>query len=716
MASSNVCWGIEIGAGAIKALKLARDGEGARVEDFALIPHPRVLSTPDIDPKDAIRVALGTLATQHDLSKAQIAISVPGHSAFVRFAKLPPVEKKKVPEIVKFEAVQQIPFPIQEVEWDYQTFGGDEESPEIEVGIFAITRERVMDRLAVCRDVGLEPALLNISPVSVFNAIAFDLALQHDSPGTVMLDIGTTATDLIVYEHGRVWIRTFPMGGHNFTDALVSAFKLNYSKAEKLKREADRHEHKRNIFQAMRPVFSDLAQDVQRSIQYYQQLRPKADLKRMIVMGSTCRLMGLRKFLSQQLQMEVTRLDRLSRLSVEGARQSDFQAMSVNMATAYGLAVQGLGMGTINANLIPLSVTRENVWRKKTPWFAAAAVLALAAGAVSFFRPITDRQKVEEARQSADAQTVAQVKREGQSLISAWHEVEGKAALGAKAQNIRGLVSSRDLMSLVVQDLGAMLAAADPQPELLAGGSAAASVPPGERRIFDVKQFNVDYVTPSGGEAKAVAAAAASAESGGDPRGAPRTRGRRAGGGGARGAGAAALGGGETGGGGQQFRDEPEDEGFGAPAGDGLGSLKATLVVESTHAGRQAFVDAHLLEWLRENADRAGWPYAIEPPTVDNIVVEEVAGGTAVDAAPAPGASAERGGGERSATMGGARTGSRAAATSTPTGIDALAPLPAPPQLIPPGTAVYRYTIEWTMPLRKPGAATQAADEMGGDA
>jgi Tfp pilus assembly PilM family ATPase len=59
-------------------------------------------------------------------------MSVPGHAAFARFAKLPPVEPKKVPDIVKFEAVQQIPFPIEQVEWDYQTFVA-EDSPEVEV-------------------------------------------------------------------------------------------------------------------------------------------------------------------------------------------------------------------------------------------------------------------------------------------------------------------------------------------------------------------------------------------------------------------------------------------------------------------------------------------------------------------------------------------------------------------------------------------------------
>jgi len=140
MPSSNICWGIEIGAHAIKALKLELAGETLRVVDFALVPHKKVLSTPGIDQSDVLRVSLGELVSQFEFAGANIAMSVPGHSAFARFAKLPPVEPKKIPDIVKFEAVQQIPFPIDQVEWDYQTFMSPD-SPDVEVGIFAITRE-----------------------------------------------------------------------------------------------------------------------------------------------------------------------------------------------------------------------------------------------------------------------------------------------------------------------------------------------------------------------------------------------------------------------------------------------------------------------------------------------------------------------------------------------------------------------------------------------
>ncbi|MBL8991523.1 MAG: pilus assembly protein PilM, partial [Phycisphaerae bacterium] len=188
--ASNVCWGIEVGAGAIKAVKLQRDGDGVSLQDFAIIPHKRVLSAPETDEKEAKRVGLGTLVSQHDLSKAGIAVSVAGHSAYARFAKLPPVEPKKIPDIVKFEAVQQIPFPIDDVEWDYQTFASAD-NPDIEVGIFAMTRERVMEKIGEWSDFGRVPDVLTLSPLAAYNAIAFDQQFTEATPGTVIVDIGT---------------------------------------------------------------------------------------------------------------------------------------------------------------------------------------------------------------------------------------------------------------------------------------------------------------------------------------------------------------------------------------------------------------------------------------------------------------------------------------------------------------------------------------------
>ncbi len=457
MASSNICWGIEMGFGAIKALKLEMDGAEIKVLDFAMVNHPKVLSTPDLDQTDAMRVALGMLVNQHDLTNARIAVSLPGHQSFARFAKLPPVEPKKVPDIVKFEAVQQIPFPLEEVEWDYQTFVSPD-SPDVEVGIFAVTRQRIMDQLSMLHDVGLTPDTVTLSPIAAYNALAVDLGFTNDTPGTIVLDIGTVATDLIIAEAGRVWVRTFPIGGHQFTEALVNAFKLSYSKAEKLKREAEQSKHARHVFQAMRPVFSDLIQEIQRSIGFYQSVHPDADLKRLIGLGSTFRLPGLRKYLKQQLQLDVYRLEQFKKISYDGPRAGEFQAASFNLATAYGCVLQAFEHAPMQANLMPVQVIKTAMWKKKVPYFAAAAGLAAATAGAMFIRPLMDSTAFEGAKKPP---VLGQVVYEAGVLAEEARQagVTDDAQPNLQGAEIVGLLDGRELYAQILEDTSRLLSA-----------------------------------------------------------------------------------------------------------------------------------------------------------------------------------------------------------------------------------------------------------------
>lgn len=455
MASSNICWGIEMGFGAIKALKLENDGGEYKVLDYAVINHSKVLSTPELDQTDAMRVALGTLVNQHDLSNARVAVSLPGHQSFARFAKLPPVEPKKVPDIVKFEAVQQIPFPLEEVEWDYQTFVSPD-SPDVEVGIFAVTRQRIMDQLAMLADVGLTPELVTLSPIAAYNALAVDLGFTNDTPGTIILDIGTVSTDMIIAEAGRVWVRTFPVGGHKFTEALVSAFKLSYTKAEKLKREAEQSKHARHVFQAMRPVFSDIVQEIQRSIGFYQSVHPDADLKRLVGLGSTFRLPGLRKYLKQQTGMDVYRLEQFKKISMDGPQAGEFQAASFNLATAYGCVLQAFDQAPMRANLMPVPVIKAALWKRKVPYFATAAGLAAAAAGAMFIRPLLDSSAFEGANKPT---ILAKVSNEARTLATEAADagVTDSAQADLRGAEIVGLLDSRGLYIDILEDTARLI-------------------------------------------------------------------------------------------------------------------------------------------------------------------------------------------------------------------------------------------------------------------
>ncbi|MCC7388873.1 MAG: type IV pilus assembly protein PilM [Phycisphaerales bacterium] len=597
MASSNACWGIEIGAGAVKAVKLVVEAEELKVAEFAFIPHPRVLSTPDTDPDDAKRVALGRLVSEYDLSKATIAVSVPGHSAFARFAKLPPVEPKKVPDIVKFEAVQQIPVPLDEVEWDYQTFVSPD-SPDVEVGIFAITKQRIASELAILHDVNLTPDVVTLSPVAVYNAIAHDLQFTETSPGTILLDVGTTSTDLVIAEAGRVWVRTFPIGGHEFTNALVEAFKLSYPKAEKLKREAETSKHARHVFQALRPVFSDLVQDVQRSIGYYQSMHRGANLERLVGMGSTFQLPGLRKYLKQQLGMNVYRLENFKRLSSEGPHAAEFAAHTLNFATAYGLALQGLGLATLQANLMPLEVAKQAMWAGKGKWFAAAAGISLAATGAMFIRPFLDQQalSIPEPAKILDAsRTADQLTNEAREA-----GVTEDVTQGEQIAKLMQLYEGREAHLRLLADVDAMLTESQRAAEQKGQGSG-----------FELQSMQTDFLhgamsNPSfggaggrGGRGSRATSAAVSEESSLPPELRGQMMDERMSRGG--------MYGGEGGEGG--FVGEGGAVG-GAPATGVQGPRVAvTLELSTTQPLVEVFVEQQVKRWLEQHAERDGVPY-----------------------------------------------------------------------------------------------------------
>lgn len=493
MASSKAAWGIEVGAYAIKAVRLERVGNDAKLTDFAVIPHKKVLTTPDLDQDEMIRLGLGQFVSQKIVQGERAVVSIPGSAAFARFAKLPPVEPKKVPDIVKFEAVQQIPFPIEEVEWDYQTVQATD-SPEIEVGIFAITKERLAQRLSLYQELGINPDIVTLSPLAVFNALSYDLDLASNRKPLVFLDIGTSATDLVVADEGRCWIRTFPLGGTHFTEAIAESFKLTYGKADALKQESATSKYAKQIMQAMRPVFTDLLADVQKSINYYQQLHRGATLDSMIGLGSTFKIPGLRKFLSQQLNLEVRRLEEFQRIRLDGRDAADFAANTVNLATAYGLALQGVGLAAIDVNLAPVHALREQLWAGKTKWFAAAAGLAVAAGIAMFARGLLDRAALQSSDAAATDQAVQSVLAQGKRFKSELQSAEQQASGGFGGAGLRMLIEDRRIWPCLVDDVSEAVRSGNPQPALLGDdANGIRSIPAVDRRNVVLEDLSGAY-------------------------------------------------------------------------------------------------------------------------------------------------------------------------------------------------------------------------------
>jgi type IV pilus assembly protein PilM len=382
-------WAIDIGQAALKALKLVpgEEPDSVHAEAFDFVEYPKILSQPDADAEELVREALATFLGRNDLKGCRIALGVPGQAGLVKFVKLPPVERSRIPDIVKFEARQHIPFALEEVIWDYQQIGAGEDEEEfamVEIGLFAMKRDQIARAMLPLRAAGIEVDIVQMGPIALYNSIAYDSPppqpenLREGANSYVVLDIGADNTDLIITDGARIWQRNVPIGGNHFTRALSKELKLTFAKAEHLKRNATKAPDPRAIFTAMRGVFNDFASEVSRSIGFYQSVNRQAKIVKIIGLGNGFKLPGLQKFLQQNVNHEVVRLERFERLEgdeVVGAPA--FQENIASFAVPYGLALQGLDMGRLHTNLLPPEIEQTRMIRRKKPWALAASTLLL---------------------------------------------------------------------------------------------------------------------------------------------------------------------------------------------------------------------------------------------------------------------------------------------------------------------------------------------------
>ena len=402
-------WGVDIGQCALKAMRCEmQDGEIVATQvDY--IEYPKILSQPDADPNALIADALEQLSERNDIDDERVAVSVSGQAGLAKFFKPPPIEQKKLRDIVEFEARQQIPFELSEVVWDYQQMGGGTELEglitEAEVGLFAMKRDQVVREMQPFDNAELKLDTIQLAPMAVYNSVTYDLldncpdpdAFDPDSPPAsyMVLSIGTETTDMIVTNGFRVWHRSIPIGGNHFTRQMTQQLKLTFAKAEHLKRNARDAPDPKRVFQAMRSVYDNLGTEVQRSLRFFEGIDRKATIKGVVLLGNTAKLPGLRSFIGKKLELELVELETWNRLKGSSVTASPtFRNNVLAYGNCYGLCLQALGIAQLQTNLLPREILFDRLVDSKKPWVVAAISLLLISFTFNYFLNYAQWNKV----------------------------------------------------------------------------------------------------------------------------------------------------------------------------------------------------------------------------------------------------------------------------------------------------------------------------------
>ena len=382
MFGSKVAWGIDIGESAVRAAKLKVDSNGAQILALDVIPRTgRAEGYSYLDKDEQVREALCTFAGHSKIGASRVALSVPG-AGFDKFISLPAVSMKQVPQIVKYEARQQIPFPLEEVAWAYQLASDRPQIPGegLEVALFAIKTQIIDQMLASLSVAKLGVDIIGMGRLALYNFLKYDRQIDD---GTIIVDVGAGSTDVVILVEGNFRVRSIPISGEAVTKMLQQKFGIAYEEAEELKKKASRSKQPEKLFNVMRPTFERLLGEIHKTIGYYKQQFKTLKIEQAFLLGQSFKMKPLVDLFARSLGCNVNVLSHFQRVSIaENVAASPHADNLSSFTVAMGLALQAAGEGPITINVLPDDMKVQRELSRKKP-FAIATAACLGAGVLA---------------------------------------------------------------------------------------------------------------------------------------------------------------------------------------------------------------------------------------------------------------------------------------------------------------------------------------------
>ncbi|MDD3154966.1 MAG: pilus assembly protein PilM [Victivallaceae bacterium] len=420
---------IDVGGDTLKMAEFNINGAGVLLLEkfgFASLENPEDANA---DPMVLFREALLRLIREKHFVSKRVRLTISGAASFSRLSKLPPLggDGGKVEKIVEFEAKQTVPYPMDEVLWDYQLIRnsasktdedaqqsgadvvptGDDDS-EFEALFVAVKKEVVSAYTDILLDAGKEVVSVEIAPVALFNAAR---ATQSRGSGCdILLNIGGKSTSLIITERNRIFVRTIPIAGDSITQQIAKEFAIGLSEADEMKRrhgfvalggayEEPDSEVAATISKVARNVMTRLHGEVSRSINVWRSMHGGGKPQRVFISGGGSLMIYVSEFFNEKLHLPVDYLNVFSAISISpSVEREELLAVAPMFPELIGMALHEVAPCPVDIELIPETIRLQKVIQKKVPFFYASMGTVLVCLCFFFFgvnrRLAFDRNRV----------------------------------------------------------------------------------------------------------------------------------------------------------------------------------------------------------------------------------------------------------------------------------------------------------------------------------
>jgi type IV pilus assembly protein PilM len=447
-------------------------------------------------------IALGEMMNELQIKRGRVNYAVPGQSVFARFVKLPSVDEEKIERIISFEAQQNVPFPIDEVVWDYQLVGGGGGEP-IQVVLVAIKVDLLDEINSAVEETGLRTSIVDVAPMALYNAFRYNYS---DLSGcSLLVDIGARTTNLLFIEPAKLFSRSIPIGGSSITTAIAREFGEPFAAAESRKKRdgfvslggayaEPTDPDVARVSKVVRTTMTRLHGELMRSISHYRGQQQGNPPERIFLCGGSAGMPYMREFFNEKLQVPIEFFNPLRNVAAaEPAPMAELARSAHLLGEVVGLALRSVSSCPMELNLLPRSVVRRQELDRRRPFFIMAAtcfILALLGWSAYYTRAAqVMRQSTQVLQQKIDTMRVAETR-----LNKLKKQV---ASLDSVATPLITAINDRNFWPEILEDLNARLPEADIWITELAAISAGKLLGTGEKRAAESAATPVPVSLPS---------------------------------------------------------------------------------------------------------------------------------------------------------------------------------------------------------------------------
>ncbi|MBI2383761.1 MAG: pilus assembly protein PilM [Gammaproteobacteria bacterium] len=337
--------GLDISSSSVKLLELSRKGDKYHVEAYACEPLPpaAVNEKQIADPAavgDAIQKALSRAGTRTRAA----AIAVAGASVITKIIQMPAtLSDGEMEEQIKVEADQYIPYPIDEVNVDFQVVGPTEKDPNtVDVLLAACRKEQIEQRLAALEIANLHAKVVDIETYALENACQF---LRHQMPDRgekktiAVVDMGASVTAVtILHDLKTIYTRDQAFGGKQLTEDIMRHYGMSLDEANKAKRQGNLPENYEG--EVLAHFLADMAQQIDRSLQFFFSASTQyTQIDQVVLAGGCAHIANVDRIMQERLKIPTVVARPFAEMSIAArAKPQQLAKEEASLLIACGLA------------------------------------------------------------------------------------------------------------------------------------------------------------------------------------------------------------------------------------------------------------------------------------------------------------------------------------------------------------------------------------------